>query len=61
MLNDGWAIVCQIGLWGWIVSTFAFIVTAFPARGRFELKAARWWGGALALFFALWIVGMAQA
>lgn len=61
MLNDGWAIVCQLGLWGWIVSTVAFIATAFPARGRFELKPAVCWGGALALFFTIWIIGMAQA
>lgn len=61
MLHEGWAIGCQIGLWGWIASTVAFIVTAFPARGQFELKAALWWGGALAFFFTLWILGMAQA
>lgn len=61
MLHEGWAVGCQIGLWGWIASTVVFIITTFPARGRFERKAALRWGSVLSLFFILWILGMVQA
>ncbi len=61
MLHDGWAVVCQIGLWGWIASAIVLIVKAFPARGAMNGKAAVRWGGAVVTFFALWIMGMVLA
>lgn len=61
MLHDGWAVVCQIGLWGWIASTIVLIVKAFPVRGVADVKAAGLWGGVVAASFALWILGMVLA
>ena len=61
MLHDGWAVVCQAGLWGWIASTIVLIVKAFPRRGVMDGKAAGRWGGAVAAFFVLWILGMVLA
>lgn len=61
MLHDGWTIVCQVGLWGWITSTISLIVKAFPERGAINVKSAGRWGGAVVAFFALWIVGMVLA
>lgn len=61
MLHDGWAVICQVGLWGWIASTMVLIVKAFPKRGTMDGKAAAGWGGAMAVFFAIWIAGMMLA
>lgn len=61
MLHDGWAVVCQVGLWGWIASTLIFIVKVFPMRGVMNVKAAGRFGGAMAVFFTLWIMGMVLA
>jgi hypothetical protein len=48
-------------LWGWIASTIVLIVKAFPRRGVMDGKAAGRWGGAVAAFFVLWILGMVLA
>ncbi|RNC68719.1 MAG: hypothetical protein ED859_09355 [Desulfuromonadales bacterium] len=61
MLHDGWAVVCQVGLWGWIVFTVVFIVRSFPRRGSFRRDLAFRWGGAVISFFILWIAGMLLA
>lgn len=61
MLHEGWALVCQAGLWGWIVSAVGFIMKAFPSRGVFEKRAAITWGICLAVGYAVWIVGMVMA
>lgn len=61
MLHDGWAVVCQVGLWGWIASTIGLIVNAFPRRGIMDGAAAGRWGGGVVVFFGLWIVGMVLA
>lgn len=61
MLHEGWAVICQIGLWGWVVSAVGLIVRAFPAREALNGQAALRWGGALAAFYAIWIAGMVMA
>lgn len=61
MLNDGWAVLCQAGLWGWVASTTVLIVQAFPKRGAIDKKAAARWGLPVVSFFSLWIVGMVMA
>lgn len=61
MLHEGWAVVSQIGLWGWIVSVIVFIVRAFPARDVLDGRVAAGWGVTVAVFFALWITGMLLA
>jgi hypothetical protein len=55
---DGWTVVCQIGLWGWIVSAIALIVRAFPSRGVLNRKSALRWGTVLTAFYVVWIAGM---
>lgn len=61
MLHDGWAVACELGLWGWIASTVCFIVAAFPSRGVFARIPALRWGIAIVVFFSLWVAGMVQA
>ena len=57
MIHEGWAFVCVLGFWGWILATVGFILKAFPSR-MFTGKAAAIWGGASLSFYFLWFVGM---
>ena len=61
MLSEGWAVICLAGLYGWILSAVGFILKAFPVKGVFDRKPAAWWGGAVLLFYTLWIAGMYNA
>ena len=61
MLRDGWAVVCQVGLWGWVAATIVFITKAFPRRGHMDGKAAGLWGVAVVAFLSLWVLGMVMA
>lgn len=61
MLHEGWAVICQAGLWGWIMSTIVFIVKAFPRRNVMNVKAAVVWGVVSAVLFTVWILGMVMA
>lgn len=58
MLNEGWAIACEVGLWGWILAAVGLILHAFPSRAPFQGRSAACWGGSLLLLYALWVVGM---
>lgn len=56
MVNEFWAAITQVALWGWIIATFIFIWNAF-AGGVFHSKA--WpWGVAVTCFFSLWTFAM---
>lgn len=61
MINETWALVCEIGLWGWIAAAAGFILHSFPSRGVFRTGPATVWGGSLVAFYILWIVGMLNA
>jgi len=61
MVHEGWALVCQFGLWGWIAATVGFITAAFPTRDQFAIRPAAIWGGAFLIFFLLWLAGMVLA
>ena len=58
MISEGWAVICIIGVWGWILAGIGFILKAFPAKDVFEKKSAALWGGCFIFFYALWVVGM---
>ncbi len=61
MINENWAILCIIGVWGWILSGAGFILRAFPIRDVFNSKSAVFWGCLFIFFYALWIIGMIKA
>ena len=58
MRSEAWAIICIIGVWGWIFSGVGFILKVFPAKDSFDGRSAAVWGGCFLLFYALWIAGM---
>lgn len=61
MINEGWAVITVIGVWGWILAGVGFFIRVFPARDRFNGGAAAIWGGAFILFYLLWVTGMINA
>lgn len=61
MINEGWGVVSQIGLWGWIACAIGFILLSFPHKESFLASRARTWGIGVVLFFLTWVVGMIKA
>lgn len=60
-MNEYWALLSQVGLWGWIATVLFFIHYSFPGRDHFVMKAAVKWGGISMAFFLVWIAGMLLA
>jgi len=61
MINEWWALVCEIGLWGWVAATAGLILQAFPSRDTFRKGPAFLWGGCLLFCYAIWIAGMIKS
>ena len=61
MINEGWAVVTVIGVWGWILAGVGFTLLAFPARDSFNGRSAAIWGGVFIFFYAIWVTGMINA
>ena len=61
MINEAWAVICVIGVWGWILSGVGFTLRVFPAGDAFKRKSAVLWGACFIFFYALWIAGMINA
>lgn len=60
-MNEVWAIVTIAGFAGWLSAALFFLFTSFPEQGRFEKRPAMVWGSVLAVFYAVWIVGLLNA
>jgi len=61
MIHEGWALICEIGLWGWVAAAAGLILQAFPSRDTFKKRPAAFFGGGLLLFSVLWCIGMLNA
>ena len=61
MISEGWALICMAGFYGWILSTLGFILKAFPVKGTFRGRPAALWGGAIIIFYTMWLTGMYNA
>jgi hypothetical protein len=60
-MNEYWALLSQLGLWGWVITVLCFIHYSFPDSEQFITKAAFKWGAISLCFFALWVSGMLLA
>lgn len=60
-MNTPWAILVVLGFLGWIGCTVGFIFGAFEKEGGFNNRKALIWGVAVAVCYALWVVGMVKA
>ena len=54
----GWSILVEIGFLGWVGATVCLIWHVVDEQGNFVRQQGFLWGSLLALFFALWIIGM---
>ena len=57
-MNEFWALLSQIGLWGWVAAVLFFIHYSFPRENQFIAAAALKWGGLSLGFFLFWVTGM---
>jgi hypothetical protein len=60
-MNEYWAVLSQVGLWGWIASVLCMVYLCFPSYNIFLTRNAVKYGLGVLLFFVLWIAGMMLA
>jgi len=54
----GWSILLEIGFLGWVGATVGLIWYIVDEAGNFARRQGLLWGGLMAVFFALWLIGM---
>ena len=53
-----WSILLEIGFLGWIGTTVGLIWYVGDEAGNFARRQGLLWGSLIAIFFALWLIGM---
>jgi hypothetical protein len=53
-----WALLTEIGFWGWMTCVFIFIFKAFTPAGAFLARPALYWAGGWGVCYALWVWGL---
>jgi hypothetical protein len=61
VINENWALLCEIGFWGWILSVTGLLIRSFTRESRLNMSYALLWGTLSAIFFTFWILGMTRA
>jgi hypothetical protein len=54
----GWSILLEIGFLGWVGATVGLIWYVVDEAGNFARRQGLLWGSLIAIFFALWLIGM---
>jgi hypothetical protein len=54
----GWSILLEIGFLGWVGATVGLIWYVVDENGNFARRQGLLWGSLIAVFFALWLIGM---
>lgn len=54
----GWSILLEIGFLGWVGATVCLIWYVVDETGNFAQRQGLLWGSLIAIFFALWLIGM---
>lgn len=60
-VSTGWALILELGFFGWITCTILFIFKAFDEAGNFYSRKALFWGLMIISFYAIWVVGLVKA
>ena len=50
--------LAELGFLGWVGATVGLIWSVVDAQGQFVRRQGVLWGSVLAVFFALWLIGM---
>ena len=53
-----WALLTEIGFFGWVACAFIFIFKGFTATGAFQARPALRWAGGWLACYSLWIWGL---
>lgn len=56
--HAGWAVLTEIGFWGWVACAFLFIFKGFSPKGAFQTRPALRWAGGWLACYGLWIWGL---
>jgi hypothetical protein len=56
-----WSLIVEIGFFGWIGCTIAFIFKAFDENDHLVKKQALFWGIMIVIFYGLWVTGLHNA
>jgi hypothetical protein len=54
----GWSVLLEIGFLGWVGATVGLIWYVVDEDGNFARRQGLLWGSLIAVFFALWLIGM---
>src|SRR5215510_1847695 len=54
----GWSILLEIGFLGWVGATIGLIWYVVDEAGNLARRQGLLWGSLIAIFFALWLIGM---
>ena len=54
----GWSILVEVGFLGWVGATVGLIWYVRDEAGSFAHRQGLLWGSLMAVFFALWLIGM---
>jgi len=60
-ISTFWSVIVEIGFLGWLGSAVAFIFRAIDDDNNLKKRQAALWGTLIALFWALWIIGLNKA
>jgi hypothetical protein len=61
VINENWALLCEIGFWGWVLSVTGLLIRMFTRKSHLNRKYVLLWVTLSAIFFAFWILGMTRA
>lgn len=59
--NNRWALLAEIGFWGWVACAVLFIFRAVNKTGAIKQRPAFFWVAGFILFYGLWILGLLNA
>jgi len=54
----GWSILLEVGFLGWVGATVGLIWYVVDEAGNFARRQGLLWESLIAIFFALWLIGM---
>ena len=53
-----WALLTEVGFFGWVACAFIFIFKGFTASGTFQTRPALRWAGGWLVCYGLWVWGL---
>jgi hypothetical protein len=61
VINENWALLCEIGFWGWIFSAMGLLVQTFTQNTDINKISTMSWGFVSVVFYFFWIYGTVSA